>query len=118
MSHSAVQRSTLEELRADLDRIKLELAQTREMLRGSLNARPSRFLTRRAAGQILGLGTARIRQLIAAGALRTVPFPNGAIRVPRSEIERIDALGLEVALRPAPGKVSESAPEPVAKAAV
>jgi hypothetical protein len=47
------------------------------MVRGLVNARPSRFLTLRAAGRVLGLGTARVRQLVAIGALRTVAFPDG-----------------------------------------
>jgi hypothetical protein len=37
--------------------------------------------------------------------------------VPRSEIERIDALGLEVALKPAPGRMGESAPCQLAESA-
>ena len=95
----------LEDLERDLAALRLEfvelaaqLAQARRLAQDP--ARASRFLTLRAAGRALGLGGTRIRQLIAVGSLRTVSFPNGARRVPRSELERIDALGLEVALPP------------------
>lgn len=100
MSQSEVERSALVDLRAEVDLLKLELKRTREILLGLLNQRSSRFLTLRTAGRVLGLGTVRIQQLIAAGSLRTVPFPNGTVRVPRSEIEKIDALGLETVLGP------------------
>lgn len=120
MSQSASEHSALDDLRAEVDLLKLELTKTREIMRGLLNPRSSRFMTLRTAGRVLGLGTVRIRQLIAAGSLRTVPFPNGAIRVPRSEIEKIDALGLEDVLGPtgrkAPGKITESTPQCVEKA--
>lgn len=121
MSQSGNEWNALEDLRAEVELLKQELTKTREVIRGVLNPRPTRFLTLRTTGQLLGLGTVRIRQLIAAGSLRTVPFPNGSIRVPRSEIEKIDALGLEIVLEPierkAPGKVAESTPQRVEKAA-
>ena len=112
MSQSESERSALGDLRAEVDLLKLELKRTREILLGSLNQRSSRFLTLRTAGRVLGLGTVRIQQLIAAGSLRTVPFPNGTVRVPRTEIEKIDALGLETVLSPtarkAPVEVTDS----------
>ncbi len=112
MSQSEGERSALGDLRAEVDLLKLDLKRTREILSGLLNQRSSRFLTLRAAGRVLGLGTVRIQQLIAAGSLRTVAFPNGAVRVPRTEIEKIDALGLETVLEPtvrkAPLEVADS----------
>jgi hypothetical protein len=56
------------------------------------------FLTLSAAATALGLGHDRLRALVRIGAIRTVAFPNGRVRVPRSELTRIEELGLEVEL--------------------
>src|ERR1700704_6564480 len=95
------ERREMEELRAEVQTLKAQVAHLQEtvrrvsILQRSASAIPSRFLTFRAAARALGLGTSRVRRLVASGALRTIEFPDGARRVPRSELERIDALGLE-----------------------
>ncbi len=93
-------------LREELDDAKLEIA----ALRSSRDRPPPPaprglerlFLTMSAAAAALGLGHDRLRALVRMGAIRTVTFPNGRVRVPRSELTRVDALGLEVTLTVAP----------------
>ena len=117
----AKRKSSMKELRADVEQLKAQLQQSQETLYRLVAAfrthgpAVSRFLSLRAAGRVLGLGSVRIRQLVAAGALRTVAYPNGARRVPRSEIERIDAFGLELALRPVTADRRAAKPVPAGK---
>src|SRR5260370_13239980 len=111
--------ATLHELRAEMDQLKSQLAEARQeiaRLRSKVEAKPHPrgrarlFLSLRGAATALGVGRARLQELIRAGELRTVPFPNGTLRVPRSEIERIDALGLDVTFAAALLVPRETAP--------
>lgn len=56
------------------------------------------FLTIASAAVAFGLGRARLRALVRIGAVRTVRFPNGRVRVPRSELTRVDEFGLEAVI--------------------
>ena len=100
------------ELESDLARSKEAITALQQERRKRPGVVERRFLSLQAAAKALGLGRATVKQLIAADALRVVRFPNGILRVPRSELERIDSLGLDVTLaqRAAP----EAAPTEVA----
>jgi excisionase family DNA binding protein len=58
----------------------------------------------RAAARLLGIGRDRLRRLLAAGVLRSVPVPGGA-RIPRAEIDRVVREGL---VRPRPRRAAAS----------
>jgi excisionase family DNA binding protein len=112
--------AAIDELRAQVAELRAQLRETQQRLEGIQQARAAQpiaarlFLTLSAAGAALGLGKAHVRELIERGALRTVKFPNGTCRVPRSELDRIDALGLEIELsRQQPARARAEAVEAV-----
>ena len=94
--------AAIDELRAQIAELKAQLQNTQQRLDGIRQATAAQpttarlFLSLSAAATALGLGKARVRELIERSALRTVQFPDGTRRVPRSELDRIDALGLEI----------------------
>lgn len=62
----------------------------------------ARLITKRAAARVLGVNrSTTLEMLIAGGQIRTVPWGNG-VRIPISEIERVESEGLlEVRTPPA-----------------
>lgn len=118
----AALRDELAAVRAELAEVKAALARLeRPEARRRRKARQGRrlFLTVSEAAAAFGFGRTRMRALLAAGALRSVAFPNGERRIPRSELERVDALGLDVWLADAEAKAAAppSAPPPAAEEA-
>lgn len=116
----AALRDELAAVRAELAELKAALARLeRPEARRRRKARQGRrlFLTVSEAAAAFGFGRTRMRALLSAGALRSVAFPNGERRIPRSELERVDALGLDVWLADAEAKAG-AAPLPAPPPAV